>query len=78
MSDELQKNAVSFAVSVWYEPETRHIYLSRPTEDGFVTTISGDPNSARGHVHLFRRLAEALERRGVPAPPTGLRVEDGE
>lgn len=75
MTDELQKRTVSFAVSVWYNETSGQIHLARPTEDGFITTISGDPNSARGHVHLFRKLAEALEQAGAPAPATGLRLE---
>jgi len=71
------KKTVSFPVSVWFSQETGMIHLARPTREGFVTTISGDPNNARGHVHLYRKLAEALRQAGASAPETGLRVEDG-
>ena len=70
------KKTVSFPLSVWYSEATGMIHISRPTEDGFTTTVSGDPNNTRGHVHLYRKLAEALHLSGAPAPPIGLRIEN--
>ena len=69
------RRAVSFPVSVWYSERTGLIHLERPTDDGFATTVSGDPNNARGHVHLYRKLAEALRKKGAPAPKVDLRAE---
>ena len=75
MNKGLDRTSVSFPISVWYAPETGQIHIVRPTEGGFATTVNGDPNSARGHVHLYRKLAQALRDAGAPAPETGLRVE---
>ncbi len=75
MKNGQDKRAVSFPVTVWYSPRTGLMHIERPTEDGFSTTVSGDPDNARGHVHLYRELAEALERKGAPAPKIGLRSQ---
>jgi len=75
MPNALERQKVSFAITVWYSKDTGNIHIVRPTEDGFDTTVNGDPNSARGHVHLYRKLAEALRKSGAPAPATGLRLK---
>lgn len=73
MADDKRRS--SFPISVWYSEKTGLIHISRPTDDGFATTVSGDPNNARGHVHLYRKLAEALRESGAPAPKVDLRAE---
>ncbi len=74
MSKGTGKKTVSFPVSVWYSETTRLIHLARPTDDGFITTISGDPADARGHPHLYGKLADALRDNGAPAPAAAPRV----
>jgi len=69
------RREVTFPVLVWYSEKSGLIHIERPTDDAFATTISGDPNNARGHVHLYRKLAEALARKGAPAPSVGLRLK---
>ena len=54
-------NKVSFPVTVWIDPGTGRIEISRPTESGFRTSICENPGSAQGHPQLFRALMMALQ-----------------
>ena len=62
------KKTITFPVSVWYNPDTGHIHLARPSDPGFITTISPDTGSKRSHPHLYRQLSKALRDSGAISP----------
>ena len=77
MNGQKERKSVSFPVSVWFSRATGQIHIARPTRKGFSTTVSCDPGHPRGHLHLYRKLAEALAEAGAPAPDLELHVEEG-
>ncbi len=53
-------------VGIWYVPSTGHIHVAE--RDGFISTVSNDPESKRYHPNLFAKLAKRLREEGAPAP----------
>lgn len=58
---------VKLDVSIWYNARTGHIHIAA-RDRRFISTVSADPDSARSHPHLFRKLAKYLRDAGAPAP----------
>ena len=52
-------------VGVWYRPDQDNIHLAAK-DRSFITTVNNNPNSKRGHPHLFAHLARALKKAGKP------------
>jgi hypothetical protein len=52
---------------VWHDPEQDLIFIK--ARGGVVTKVSSDPNNPLGNPHLFRTLADMLEKAKVPHPP---------
>ena len=71
MIDTLGKTRVSFPVTVWFEPETGHIRIARPTGHAFTASVSADASSAAGHPQLYRELARVLRLAGAAHPGPG-------
>ena len=65
------KSTVCFPVSVWFVPETGNIHLARPSDDGFVATLSPNPLSGCCHPLLYEALSEELRKAGAPHPAPG-------
>jgi len=61
-------NTAYLSVGAWFDSETGHIHLTLPRSGWFHTTVSGDPESVRGHPNLYGKLTRALEEAGVPGP----------
>lgn len=56
-------------INVWFNEESNKIHISAPHVPGFkVTTVNRNPESKRGHPHLYRKLAHFLRDQGAPAP----------
>lgn len=61
-------NTAYLKVGIWYDPDKDHIHVAVPKSDWFITTVSNDPSSKRGHPNLYGKLARALREAGVPGP----------
>jgi hypothetical protein len=55
-------------VGVWYDAPNGQIHMTVPGSGWFHTTVSDNPDSARGHRNLFAKLARALKEAGAPHP----------
>lgn len=58
--------SVRFDVNIWWNESSGHIHVA--AKDGFISTVSNDPDSKRYHPNLFRKMAVALKDAGAPAP----------
>ena len=59
---------VSLEIRVWYNEKTTRIHLAGRSNDlstEFITTISPDPTSVRGHPNLYGKLLACLKEAGV-------------
>jgi hypothetical protein len=54
-------------IGIWYKEADGEIHLS--IEGQGLSTISSKPESERGNLHLFKKLAAVLRDAGVPHPP---------
>lgn len=61
--------SVYLEMGVWWDADQEQIHLTAKNVEGFHTTVSGDPNSKRGHPNLFVKLAKLLRDQGAPHPP---------
>ncbi len=60
--------AIYLRVGIWYNKKNGEIHMSGKNGSRFLTRISGDRASARGHRSLFKALAKCLKDNGAPAP----------
>jgi hypothetical protein len=58
--------SVRLDVNIWWNESTGHIHVA--ARDGFISTISPDPDSKRYHPNLYRKMATVLREAGAPAP----------
>ena len=58
-----------FGIGVWFDAKRNRIRI-QSDDAGFITAVSADPSSKRGHPNLFRQLAKVLRDNGAPAPDT--------
>jgi hypothetical protein len=81
MSEDIRKsekggNTAYLQIGAWLDQATGQIHLTLPHSGWFHTTVSGDPDSKRGHPNLYAKLARALKEAGVPAPHVTTDVPD--
>ena len=60
------RKSVPLDVTIWYNERSGHIHIA--AKDGFISTVSDDPDSKRCHPNLFRKMAKCLKDSGVPGP----------
>ncbi len=70
MQRDLSGRTVTFEMTAWYDEKDGHIHLVALGREGFITTVNADPDSEKGHSHLFKCLAVCLKHAGVPSPIT--------
>ncbi len=68
MHRDVSGRTITFEMSAWYDEKDGHIHLVALGREGFITTVSGNSESERGHPHLFKNLAVCLKKAGVPYP----------
>ena len=58
--------SIQLEVRIWYDEATGHIKIAGDRLTA--STVSNDPDSARYHPNLFRKLSKALRDAGAPVP----------
>ena len=55
-------------VGIWFNEDTKHIYIATNESGGFISTVCDDPSSKRGNPNLYGKLSKILRDKGLPSP----------
>ena len=76
MTGRTKTRTARFEMGAWFNERTGHIHLA--AKDGFISTVSNDPQSRRYHPNLYRKLTQALKERRLPCPEDDPIIREGQ
>lgn len=68
MAETTDGKTVYFRIGVWYDEGSGEIRIQSDEAEGFMATVSDDPESRHGDPSLYRKLAQVLREAGAKHP----------